>query len=689
MFKNISLTLKIFVFTLLIGTVVWIILDYIQGKDIQQLLFAELTEELEIHAKEDRTIFDRYIQSHNQATKLIISQQRFQTYVSNSKLDNQGIKHHYRLPSWLPTSSVVRTFFFARFAILIDNDGIVREIYHHFPEELPQTLKKPSALLQKLSHNQSYMTTIEEMPYIISSRHFKDNEGQTVATLMLASPIDDEFLIDANGSFSRDGVVVTLLDGEASRIIASSDPDLLPTNTLVETLEKIYIKTGASFFDYGASDIDAQFASFMRIERAYHLSNKIIKKSYEQRAFFAVVLILSFVLLTVWIAQRIKSVTKQVVVFSRESLGLNIQYSGDEVARIVTSFQQLRDSIKGTIERATAIAMGNYNYQAEHYSEQDQLGRALTDMNHTLQSQTQELLNHQEELRQTNDALNDLNNKLEQRVIERTGQLAKANQEITELNERLKAENIRMGAELDITRRLQQMVLPSKKELDDIEELDIAGFMEPAEEVGGDYYDVLEQDEHIKIGIGDVTGHGLESGVLMLMVQTAVRTLLTSHINNPEDFLSILNRTIYNNIQRMNTDKNLTLSLLDYHKGVLNLTGQHEEVLVVRKNAHVERISTVHLGFMVGVIPNIAHVVSHLEIKLHQGDGIVLYTDGITEARNLKNKFYGIERLCEIISHQWHLSALEIKQMIIDDVRQHIGEQKVFDDITLLILKQK
>ncbi|MCZ0901656.1 SpoIIE family protein phosphatase, partial [Microcoleus sp. HI-ES] len=114
---------------------------------------------------------------------------------------------------------------------------------------------------------------------------------------------------------------------------------------------------------------------------------------------------------------------------------------------------------------------------------------------------------------------------LEQKVEERTAQLAQANKEILVLNERLKVDNLRMSAELDVTRRLQQMILPQQQELESIAGLEIAAFMEPADEVGGDYYDVLTQNDQVKISIGDVTGHGLESGVLMIMAQTAVRTL--------------------------------------------------------------------------------------------------------------------------------------------------------------------
>jgi serine phosphatase RsbU (regulator of sigma subunit) len=77
------------------------------------------------------------------------------------------------------------------------------------------------------------------------------------------------------------------------------------------------------------------------------------------------------------------------------------------------------------------------------------------------------------------------------------------------LNKELKSDNRRMGAELDVSRRLQQMLLPREEELQQIEGLDIAGFMEPADEMGGDYYDVLYHDGLVLFGIGDVTGHGL------------------------------------------------------------------------------------------------------------------------------------------------------------------------------------
>ncbi|TGT13743.1 HAMP domain-containing protein, partial [Mesorhizobium sp. M8A.F.Ca.ET.213.01.1.1] len=139
---------------------------------------------------------------------------------------------------------------------------------------------------------------------------------------------------------------------------------------------------------------------------------------------------------------------------------------------------------------------------------------------------------------------------LEQLVDERTRELGDANLEISALNEKLRDENVRLGAELAVARQIQMMVLPKPFELEAIPGLEIAAYMRPADEVGGDYYDVLQNGSRVKVGIGDVTGHGLESGVLMLMVQSVARALQEANEANPHQFLNRLNSAIYKNIER-------------------------------------------------------------------------------------------------------------------------------------------
>jgi serine phosphatase RsbU (regulator of sigma subunit)/HAMP domain-containing protein len=271
------------------------------------------------------------------------------------------------------------------------------------------------------------------------------------------------------------------------------------------------------------------------------------------------------------------------------------------------------------------------------------------------------------------------------------GQITQANAEIRALNERLKSENLRMEAELNVTRQLQQMLLPTEAELRMVESLDIAGFMQPADEIGGDYYDVLQHGNQIKIGIGDVTGHGLESGVVMLMTQTAIRMALTNGETDPVRFLDALNRTLYANLRRMGVDKSITLTLLDYELGRLRLraSGQHEQVIIVRHGGQVELLDTCDLGFPLGMQADIAHFVKEAAIDLKPGDGIVLYSDGITEAQNATGEFYGLEKLCAAISRAWAQPAQAVKEAVLAEVRAFIGQQIVYDDLALLVVKQK
>ncbi len=319
---------------------------------------------------------------------------------------------------------------------------------------------------------------------------------------------------------------------------------------------------------------------------------------------------------------------------------------------------------------AERVGAGDYGTQV-HLDRQDEFGLLATTFNRMVQQ-----IRHQSE-------------NLEAQVIARTTELAQANAAISALNQQLRSENRRMEAELQVTRQLQQMILPGQAELSQVPDLDIAGFMEPADEVGGDYYDVLVDHGQIKIGIGDVTGHGLQSGVLMLMVQTAVRTLLASNERDPVRFLAVLNRVIYDNIQRMNADKNLTLSVVDYQNGSLRLSGSHEEMIVVRQNGSLERINTILLGLPLGLDQDITDFIGQTEVRLEQGDVVVLYTDGITEATNIDGQMYGLDRLCEVVrQHRQHSSSL-IQKAVIQDLKTFIGSQEVYDDITLLVMKQR
>ncbi|MGB0682602.1 MAG: PP2C family protein-serine/threonine phosphatase [Magnetovibrionaceae bacterium] len=326
----------------------------------------------------------------------------------------------------------------------------------------------------------------------------------------------------------------------------------------------------------------------------------------------------------------------------------------------------------------------------------DEFGQLVGNLNRLLQA-FQTGLNERDK---ADRELKELAASLEARVVERTRDLAQANDRISELNDRLKAENLRLGAELDVTRKIQEMVLPRASELEGIKSLDIATFMEPATEVGGDYFDILNNGENVRIAIGDVTGHGLESGVVMLMTQSAVRTLSGREVATSYEVMDRLNQAIYGNVNRMGSDKNLTFALMDYGPGApadgsapdaaghIRISGQHETLIKISGD-EVEVIDTMDLGFPIGLVDDVSEFVHETVVALKSGDVVILFTDGITEAADRDENLYGMDRLIGVSRGFASETADTIKNAIIRDVKAHVDGRPLYDDLTLIVLKQR
>jgi serine phosphatase RsbU (regulator of sigma subunit) len=129
------------------------------------------------------------------------------------------------------------------------------------------------------------------------------------------------------------------------------------------------------------------------------------------------------------------------------------------------------------------------------------------------------------------------------------------------------------------------------------------------------------------------------------------------------------------------------MSLLHYEDKVVTISGQHEEVLVVRENGVLERHDTLDLGFPLGLEASISSFIGEAKIPLRSGDVMVVYTDGITEAINSAGDAYGIERLCEIVSVSHRQLADGIRKSILSSLREYIEGQQLLDDISLLVIR--
>src|SRR6185369_6200620 len=253
-----------------------------------------------------------------------------------------------------------------------------------------------------------------------------------------------------------------------------------------------------------------------------------------------------------------------------------------------------------------------------------------------------------------------------------------------EASNREKAEKERLEQELEIATRIQTSILPRDLR---VENLEIAATMLPATEVGGDYYDVLPGSGGCWLAIGDVAGHGLRPGLVMMMLQSIVAALGRENFSAaPREMVNIVNAVLYDNVRnRLRQDEHATLTLIHYFaNGELVFAGAHEDLVILRAaTGRCDRIET--LGTWVGATQDIADVTEDQRARLEDGDVLLLFTDGVIEAANAAGEQYGIERLCAEFEAARGRSVTEIRDRLLSSVQDFLAVQD--DDIALLVAR--
>jgi serine phosphatase RsbU (regulator of sigma subunit) len=237
--------------------------------------------------------------------------------------------------------------------------------------------------------------------------------------------------------------------------------------------------------------------------------------------------------------------------------------------------------------------------------------------------------------------------------------------------------------EVEIARRIQTSILPTDHM---VHGLQIAARMFTASEVGGDYYDVRPTPDGCWLGIGDVAGHGLEAGLVMLMIQSGLSSLILHNPDAlPHHILPALNKMLYQNLRlRMGRDDHATLTMLRFFSdGRLTYAGAHEDIIVCGRGGEVRTIQT-H-GTWVGISEEISHDLESRTLQLTEGDLVVLYTDGITEARR-GHECFGMPRLIAEVEKRHTRPVDEILSGIMQSVFDY-SPGSLQDDATMLVLR--
>ena len=250
------------------------------------------------------------------------------------------------------------------------------------------------------------------------------------------------------------------------------------------------------------------------------------------------------------------------------------------------------------------------------------------------------------------------------------------------------SERQRMKLELDVARKAQLQMLPQS--IPSRTGLDIAAFSEPAKEVGGDYFDFFELDEsNLGFAVGDVSGKGISAALYMTMLKGSLQSQAVNQ-TSPKELLSHINRTFFKSADKT-TYVTLLYGVIDIHKGILTFArAGHNPILIYRPHEQVLfflKPPGLGIGLEKGDI--FERVLAEEEFVLQRGDTIVLYTDGLTEARNSRDEEFGEDRLTELVKANPIRSAEELLQRIKNGYFAFTGRAEAHDDLTCMVIRMQ
>ena len=254
-------------------------------------------------------------------------------------------------------------------------------------------------------------------------------------------------------------------------------------------------------------------------------------------------------------------------------------------------------------------------------------------------------------------------------------------------NSRLFEESIekeRLEKELDVAREIQRKILPEKNP--DYAGLQVSTVFIPAFEVGGDYYDFFKiSDDKLGFIIADVSGKGISAAFIMAEVKGIFESL-SKIIQTPQEILIKANEILKNTLDSK-TFVSAAYGLIDFKKETLQLArAGHCPILLIREDS-AETIKPSGMGLGLSNTNQFSKSLSQLEIDLKEDDTIILYTDGITEAKNEKLDDFGEKYFTKILMENRNKDADLISNSVMKEVTLFSKNHSQYDDITLVILK--
>jgi sigma-B regulation protein RsbU (phosphoserine phosphatase) len=289
--------------------------------------------------------------------------------------------------------------------------------------------------------------------------------------------------------------------------------------------------------------------------------------------------------------------------------------------------------------------------------------------------------------------LSDLDIRVEVNTNDELGILARTFNKMTadlevsiETSTRERAEKERIGAELNVAKDIQVSMLPCLfPAFPHRTEFDIYASMQPAKEVGGDFYDFfLIDDNTLAAVIADVSGKGVPAALFMVIAKTLIKNNAQSG-KSPKEVFEIVNNLLCEN-NEASMFVSAILGYLDIPTGKFTFVNAGHNPPLLRTNGRFNWLKT-EPDLVLAVMENISY--KQHEITLNRGDELFMYTDGVTEAVNNKGDLFNNQRLLEVANNYLDLSLREFIVSIKCEVDKFADGAEQADDITMLALKMK
>ncbi len=278
-------------------------------------------------------------------------------------------------------------------------------------------------------------------------------------------------------------------------------------------------------------------------------------------------------------------------------------------------------------------------------------------------------------------------NRIYTKRIDEVGTIAHFFNEVTKNLEKISGqlkEGKRMLGELEIAAQIQKDILPV--EAPHIPGLDIIAKTRPASELGGDNFDFLTVKDNTYIYVGDVTGHGVPAALVMTIVHTLIHTFVEIY-DNAFDVVVQTNRRLKT---RIKSTMFMTMLMLRWNQTTQKMSyvgAGHEHLLIYRAGKGQCEVRMTG-GIALGMIADNSRIIKEVDLPLEKDDVVVLYTDGIVEARNMAGEMYTLDRLKKAVELYAPQYASEgIVYHVARDFSRYVQEHVQDDDCTLIAIR--